>query len=88
MLYRERNQIKNAYGDFIIFYTGAQILRDGKGRDLYDLSVQNSYQSKFNVPIRVGPLPLGSLAIMGFALLIAVELVRASRQTLAVNNPA
>lgn len=57
MLYRERNQIKNAYGDFIIFYTGAQILRDGKGRDLYDLSVQNSYQSKFDVPIRVGPLP-------------------------------
>jgi hypothetical protein len=57
LVYRERNQIKNAYGDFIIFYTGAQILRDGKGRDLYDLSVQNSYQSKFNVPIRVGPLP-------------------------------
>jgi len=57
LVFEERNQIANGYGDFIIFYTGAQILRDGLGPDLYDLSVQKLYQSKFNVPIRLGPLP-------------------------------
>jgi hypothetical protein len=46
-----------AHGDFIIYYTGAQILLDGKGRDLYDLNVQKVYQARFNVAFRSHPLP-------------------------------
>jgi hypothetical protein len=57
LAFEERPQIASGYGDFIIFYTGAQILRDGLGSDLYDLSVQRQYQSKFDVAIRSGPLP-------------------------------
>jgi len=57
LAFEERPQIVAGYGDFIIFYTGAQILRDGLGPDLYNLSVQRKYQSKFDVAIRSGPLP-------------------------------
>jgi hypothetical protein len=34
------------YGDFIIFYTGAQIVSDGNAAKLYDLDVQSKYQQK------------------------------------------
>ncbi len=55
------SQIDNmaaGYGDFIIFYTGAQILGAGQARQLYNLRLQKAFQDKFKVPIRVGlPLP-------------------------------
>jgi hypothetical protein len=38
------------YGDFIIFYTGAQIINDGKSKDLFKVDVQNQYQARFDVP--------------------------------------
>lgn len=56
-LYVERERIANGYGDYVIYYTGAQIVRDGAGSDLYDLSLQRQYQAKFAAPIRAGALP-------------------------------
>jgi hypothetical protein len=44
-------------GDFVIFYTGAQMLIEGRGSELYHLEVQKVFQDKFKVPIRDGPLP-------------------------------
>ena len=44
-------------GDFVIFYTGAQMLVAGRGGQLYDLKTQKMFQDKFKVPIRDGPLP-------------------------------
>jgi hypothetical protein len=45
------------YGDFIIFYTGAQIINDGKSKDLFKVDVQNQYQARFDVPQLEWPLP-------------------------------
>ena len=56
-LYTERHRIVSGYGDYVIFFTGAQIVRDGAGSELYDLSRQREYQEKFAVPIRAGALP-------------------------------
>lgn len=56
-LYVERHRIASGYGDYVIFYTGAQIVRDGAATQLYDLNRQREYQDKFNVPIRAGALP-------------------------------
>jgi hypothetical protein len=56
-LYMERHRIVSGYGDYVIFYTGAQIVRDGAASKLYDLSRQQEYQDKFAVPIRAGALP-------------------------------
>jgi hypothetical protein len=44
-------------GDFVIFYTGAQMLAAGRGSQLYDFATQKTFQDKFKVPIRDGPLP-------------------------------
>ena len=56
-LYLERHRITSGYGDYVIFYTGAQIVRDGDASKLYDLSRQREYQDRFAVPIRAGALP-------------------------------
>ena len=36
--------------DFLIFYTGAEIVNAGKGHELYDLNVQQTHQEKFKLP--------------------------------------
>jgi glycosyl transferase family 87 len=56
-LWNERENIAAAHGDFIIYYTGAQIFLDGKGESLYDLKVQKDYQEPFDLPFRPDPLP-------------------------------
>lgn len=45
------------YGDFIIFYSGAQIINDGKSKELFKIETQNAYQAKFDVPQLEWPLP-------------------------------
>jgi hypothetical protein len=57
LLWNLRHDIASGYGDFIIFYTGAEILRAGMGESLYDYGLQKAFQDRFVVPIRVGPLP-------------------------------
>jgi glycosyl transferase family 87 len=57
ILWESRKQIAAGYGDFIIFYTGAQIINDGKSKELFKIETQNEYQAKFDVPQLEWPLP-------------------------------
>src|SRR5688572_3737017 len=57
ILWESRKEIATGYGDFIIFYTGAQIINDGKSKELFKIETQNAYQAKFNVPQLEWPLP-------------------------------
>jgi hypothetical protein len=57
ILWESRKEIAAGYGDFIIFYTGAQIINDGKSNELFNVETQNSYQAKFDVPQLEWPLP-------------------------------
>lgn len=72
-LWHERDNIAAAHGDFIIFYTGSQILLDGKAENLYDLNVQKEYQRYFKVSIRPDPLPYNHPA---YELLLFLPLAR------------
>src|SRR5258708_35673956 len=57
ILWESRRAIAAGYGDFIIFYTGAQIINDGKSAELFKVETQNAYQAKFDVPQLDWPLP-------------------------------
>jgi glycosyl transferase family 87 len=57
ILWASRHHIAAGYGDFIIFYTGAQIINDGRSQELFKIETQNAYQAKFNVPQLEWPLP-------------------------------
>jgi len=57
ILWESRGKIAAGYGDFIIFYTGAQIINDGKAKELFKVGTQNAYQAKFEVPQLEWPLP-------------------------------
>jgi len=57
ILWESRTQIAAGYGDFIIFYTGAQIINDGKAKEVFKVETQNAYQAKFDVPQLEWPLP-------------------------------
>jgi hypothetical protein len=57
ILWESRKHIAAGYGDFIIFYTGAQIINDGKSKELFKIETQNAYQAKFDVPQLDWPLP-------------------------------
>lgn len=74
-LWREKDNIAAAHGDFIIFYTGAQMVLDGKARNLYDLNLQKDYQAGFDVPFRPDPLPYNHPA---YELLLFLPLARLS----------
>ncbi|HXG53268.1 MAG TPA: glycosyltransferase family 87 protein [candidate division Zixibacteria bacterium] len=45
------------YGDFVIFYTGAEIVNDGRVAELFKVETQQAYQRKFDVPQFEWPLP-------------------------------
>lgn len=74
-LWREKDNIAAAHGDFIIYYVGSQILLDGKAEALYDLKVQKEYQAHLNVRIRPDPLPYNHPA---YELLLFLPLARLS----------
>jgi Glycosyltransferase family 87 len=57
ILWESRREIAAGYGDFIIFYTGAQIINDGRSKELFKIETQNAYQAKFDVPQLDWPLP-------------------------------
>jgi hypothetical protein len=57
ILWASRHHIAAGYGDFIIFYTGAQIVNDGKSKELFKVETQNAYQAKFDAPLLEWPLP-------------------------------
>src|SRR5215204_4920762 len=45
-----RSFMAQGHYDFLIFYTGAEIVNAGKGEDLYDLNVQQAHQERFKLP--------------------------------------
>src|SRR5215813_8759914 len=50
ILWAQRSYIAKGYFDFVIYYTGAEIVNAGKASELYDLNVQQMYQDKFKFP--------------------------------------
>jgi hypothetical protein len=57
ILWESRERIAAGYGDFIIFYTGAQIINDGRSKELFKIETQDAYQAKFDVPQLEWPMP-------------------------------
>lgn len=57
ILWESRKHIAAGFGDFIIFYTGAQIINDGRSSELFKVDTQNAYQAKFDIPQLEWPLP-------------------------------
>ena len=57
--WQQRARIAAGYGDFSALYTSGLMLRQGKGRLLYDRREQWNVQQEFapNVDIRQGPMP-------------------------------
>src|SRR6266446_4179585 len=57
--WQQRARIVAGYGDFSSLYTSGLMLRQGKGRLLYDRHEQWRLQQEFspNVDIRKGPMP-------------------------------
>jgi hypothetical protein len=56
-LWQNRHHIAAGHGDFIIFYTGAQIVNDGKSKDLFSIETQRAYQQYYDIPKHEWPLP-------------------------------
>jgi hypothetical protein len=50
ILWNQRSYMAQGYFDFVIYYTGAEIVNAGKARDLYNLELQKRHQEQFNVP--------------------------------------
>lgn len=47
ILWAKRSSILKGDSDFVIYYTGAEIVNAGRATELYDLDVQQHYQEKF-----------------------------------------
>ncbi|MBI1747449.1 MAG: DUF2029 domain-containing protein [Acidobacteria bacterium] len=58
LFWRVRNELREGANDFVIFYTGAQVLKAGQSKLLYDYETQTAFQAKFSRPVqfRQGPL--------------------------------
>src|ERR1700689_2491473 len=54
-----RKGMRNGFMDFTVYYTGATILRQGRGHQIYNRKVQYEVQEGFtgHLPFRRGPLP-------------------------------
>jgi Glycosyltransferase family 87 len=74
IIWESRKQIAAGYGDFIIFYTGAQIINDGKSKELFKVETQNAYQAKFSAPLLEWPLPFNHAPYELFLFLPLVHL--------------
>jgi hypothetical protein len=49
--------IRSGYFDFVLYYSGAKIVNDGKGTQLFDLAVQRDYQKGFGGGEKRSDLP-------------------------------
>ena len=67
--------IRDGYFDFVLYYSAASIVADGKGRQLYDLAVQKNYQKESRVAPQTRPLPFNHLP---YELLVLLPLARFS----------
>lgn len=49
VVWTQLEDIRAGHFDFVLYFSGAKIISDGKGRELYDLELQKSYQKDFAV---------------------------------------
>ena len=47
VVWTQLEDIRDGYLDFVLYYSGAKIINDGNGAQLYDLEVQREYQKEF-----------------------------------------
>ena len=73
ILWESRGHIAAGYGDFIIFYTGAKIVNDGRSKELLKVDTKNDYQGKFDVPQLGWPLHL-TMRLMSLFLFLPLDL--------------
>jgi Glycosyltransferase family 87 len=57
VVWTQLEQIRAGYFDFVLYYSGAQILNDGNGAQLFDLEVQRNYQKNYGGGHRDWDLP-------------------------------
>jgi hypothetical protein len=61
VVWTQLKDIRAGYFDFVLYYSGAKILSDGNGAQLFDLQVQRNYQSSFTDRYRDWDLPFNHL---------------------------
>lgn len=47
LVWTQLEDIRDGYFDFVLYYSGAKIINDGNGAQLYNLEVQREYQKEF-----------------------------------------
>jgi Glycosyltransferase family 87 len=65
ILWAQRSYMAKGVFDFVIYYTGAEIVNAGKGRELYDLNVQQAYQDKSRAKFKLS-LPNQPSSVLPF----------------------
>ena len=73
VVWTQLEDIRNGHFDFVLYYSGAKIVNDGKGSQLYDLRMQREYQRKFGARDEERDLPFNHLPYELLALLIPVK---------------
>ncbi len=61
VVWTQLDEIRAGYFDFVLYYSGAKILNDGNGAQLFDLEVQRKYQGGFGSGYRNWDLPFNHL---------------------------
>jgi glycosyl transferase family 87 len=73
VVWTQLEDIRNGHFDFVLYYSGAKIVNDGNGSQLYDLRVQREYQRKFGARDEERDLPFNHLPYELLALLIPAK---------------
>jgi glycosyl transferase family 87 len=73
VVWTQLEDIRRGYFDFVLYYSGAQIIADGNGARLYDLGVQREYQQKVRAVSSDRDLPFNHLPYELVALLIPAK---------------
>jgi hypothetical protein len=73
VVWTQLEDIRGGYFDFVLYYSGARILNDGNGAQLYDLQVQREYQKEFGVATQNRDLPFNHLPYELLALQIPAK---------------
>ena len=74
VVWTQLNDIRDGYFDFVLYHSAARIVADGKGAQLYDLSLQRDYQKDSRATPQTRPLPFNHLPYELLALLPVARL--------------
>lgn len=73
VVWTQLEDIRDGYFDFVLYYSGAKIVNDGNGAQLYDLEVQREYQKEFGSGYKDWDLPFNHPAYELLPLLILAK---------------